>query len=83
MFLVKIMYELIEELLAIANELDRSGFHEQAVSIDGIAKTASKLSLIEHKEKIEKDMTVKWAQYQKLVHELRRIEAKIKESQDV
>lgn len=77
------MENLVEKLVKAAGELDEAGLHKEAVSIDSVAKTISKLSLIEHKRKIEKDMTVRWAEYQRLAHTLREIENRMKEDGNV
>lgn len=69
----------LADLIKIANEIDLLGFTNEAVSIDLVAEKVRELSLINHKEEIEKKLVIKWAEYNRVANELRSIEKKIRE----
>jgi len=71
--------EMLENLIQIANEIDLLGFTKEAVSIDDTAENLRQLSLIDHKEEVEKQLVISWAQYNKVANELRTIEKIMRE----
>ena len=71
--------DVLTELTKIANKIDMLGFKDEAVSIDVVAEKVHELSLINHKEDIEKELVIKWAEYNRVANELRSVEEKIRE----
>lgn len=71
--------DTLASLIKIANDIDLMGFADEAVSIDVVAEKMHELSLINHKEEIEKQLVIKWAEYNRVANELRSIEKKLRE----
>lgn len=77
------MSNTVNELSYVFENLKHANLAYEASIVMSVILKLSDLSLDEYKKKIEKEMTTRWAEYQKLAHELRKIEKEIEERKNV